>query len=438
MFAVRCLREFISERLTAAAEEIFTEFEKTIVRLEEEIDRQGRVLSVSWKPQLNLHRIDLPQHDVWKEKDRQLCDQEEPEHPQEESERLQMKAEQGEPCNKQDKEQLLAKQKTENEERNRREPEPNRDQPFCLNAPEAKLSQDQEGIGDEDCGSSGDEELKQNKKCPQTRDHSDRVDSPRLKRHKQTDTELPLHCVRNEEWNPILDQQEPECPQKEAELSQIKEEQEELCISQDEEEQLVLKQETDAFMITASYKERDQCQPEPNGVRIISQNSPDAENQDQEQGGSEDSGLSRNEKLKQNKRHSQTRDPSGDVGGPKLNRHTRTHTGEMWYTWAISGECISQSGDLTQHTRTPAGEKLFSCQTCGKHFNQNAHLIRHMRTHTGEKPYPCEICGKRFSQSSNLTIHMRTHTGEKPFSCQSCGKHFTNRRNLKLHENSHR
>ncbi|RVE61287.1 hypothetical protein OJAV_G00169080 [Oryzias javanicus] len=54
MSSVLYLRDFISERLTAAAEEIFSEFEKTIVQYEEQLDRQRRLLDVSWKPPAEL------------------------------------------------------------------------------------------------------------------------------------------------------------------------------------------------------------------------------------------------------------------------------------------------------------------------------------------------------------------------------------------------
>ncbi|XP_063317334.1 uncharacterized protein LOC134616396 isoform X2 [Pelmatolapia mariae] len=59
MPSVQSLREFINERLTAAAEQIFLEFEKTIVQYEEEIDRQRRLLDITWKPQIKLHRTAL-------------------------------------------------------------------------------------------------------------------------------------------------------------------------------------------------------------------------------------------------------------------------------------------------------------------------------------------------------------------------------------------
>ncbi|XP_041849433.1 uncharacterized protein LOC121645114 isoform X2 [Melanotaenia boesemani] len=80
MSSVQHLREFISERLTAAAEEIFTEFEKTIVQYEEEIDRQRRLLDITWNPQIKLIRTDVPQQHDCREKevvsDQQLFKQE--------------------------------------------------------------------------------------------------------------------------------------------------------------------------------------------------------------------------------------------------------------------------------------------------------------------------------------------------------------------------
>ncbi|XP_051794275.1 uncharacterized protein LOC127530802 isoform X2 [Acanthochromis polyacanthus] len=57
MCSVEYLRELISDRLTAAAGEIFSEFEKTIVQYQEEIDRQRRLLDVIWKPHIPLQPI---------------------------------------------------------------------------------------------------------------------------------------------------------------------------------------------------------------------------------------------------------------------------------------------------------------------------------------------------------------------------------------------
>ncbi|XP_027875976.1 zinc finger protein 343-like isoform X3 [Xiphophorus couchianus] len=77
MSSFQQLRDFIRQRLTAAAEEIFTQVEKTIFRYEEEI----KLLEKCWKPQIKLTRIDFPKQQVWKEED-VLNDQREPEPPQ--------------------------------------------------------------------------------------------------------------------------------------------------------------------------------------------------------------------------------------------------------------------------------------------------------------------------------------------------------------------
>ncbi|XP_051809003.1 zinc finger MYM-type protein 1-like isoform X2 [Acanthochromis polyacanthus] len=103
MSSVQYLREVISERLTAAAEEIFTEFEKTIVRYEEEIDRQRRLLDNIWKPQITLQIPEPPQkHVCMEEKNvavQQLCNQERNSSlDQEEPVHSQIKKEQEEPC----------------------------------------------------------------------------------------------------------------------------------------------------------------------------------------------------------------------------------------------------------------------------------------------------------------------------------------------------
>lgn len=67
MASIQHLREFIRDRLTAAAEDIFSEFEKTIVQYEEVIDRQQRLLSITWKPETQLHKTGEPQPDAGEE-----------------------------------------------------------------------------------------------------------------------------------------------------------------------------------------------------------------------------------------------------------------------------------------------------------------------------------------------------------------------------------
>ncbi|XP_037553706.1 zinc finger protein 200 [Nematolebias whitei] len=206
MSSVQSLRGFISERLTAAAEEIFTEFEKTIVRYEEEIDRQRRLLDISWKPHTHLHTTDVPQHQVWKEEkvltEQQLriqgksssLDQEEPETPEEEPELSQLKEEQEELCVSRDEAQLSLKQEAPaHEDRIHWEPEPNWDQLFSQNSPEA--DQDQAGSWSEDPGSSREQELKRNQRSPETRELRNVVDCPERKKSRTYDaTVKPFQC----------------------------------------------------------------------------------------------------------------------------------------------------------------------------------------------------------------------------------------------------
>lgn len=52
MASIQHLREFIRDRLTAAAEDIFSEFEKTIVQYE----RQRELQDFTWNPVLKLQR----------------------------------------------------------------------------------------------------------------------------------------------------------------------------------------------------------------------------------------------------------------------------------------------------------------------------------------------------------------------------------------------
>ncbi|XP_034093019.1 uncharacterized protein LOC117560266 isoform X2 [Gymnodraco acuticeps] len=115
MSSVDFLREFVNERLSAAAEEIFAVFQKTIVNYEEEIRRQRRLLDVVLKPEINIHRIELPQHPVCEEQVlSELCiqernsslDQEDPEPPQ-------IKEEQEELCTSPEGEQLGLEQDTD-------------------------------------------------------------------------------------------------------------------------------------------------------------------------------------------------------------------------------------------------------------------------------------------------------------------------------------
>lgn len=59
MSSVEHLRGFVTERLTAAAEEIFGVFHRTIVAYEAEVERQRRLLDVCYNPEIKLHKLGL-------------------------------------------------------------------------------------------------------------------------------------------------------------------------------------------------------------------------------------------------------------------------------------------------------------------------------------------------------------------------------------------
>ncbi|MEQ2271738.1 hypothetical protein XENORESO_009056 [Xenotaenia resolanae] len=149
MCSVQPLRDFIRERLTAAAEEIFSQVEKTIVQYEE-IDRQRRLLDLTWRPRTGQNPADLQQHFLCSKKDvliEQLISNQERISglDQEEPERLQIKEEPEDLCTSQDQEQIFLKEQADTflaiptfEESACSELEPNRDQILSENTLEAE------------------------------------------------------------------------------------------------------------------------------------------------------------------------------------------------------------------------------------------------------------------------------------------------------------
>ncbi|XP_078797535.1 uncharacterized protein LOC144989228 [Oryzias latipes] len=318
MSSLQSLRELISERLAAAAEEICRLCEGTIVQYEEELCRQRRLLDVIWKPQLQLHHIVLPQH--WMTEEEDLCnqqrnfrvEQEEPEPPQiqeeqEEPEPPQIKEEQEEPeppqvqeeqeepeppqikeepeelCISQDEDHLHLKQETDTlmeiptyEEDENSEADLNNQQSFNVTD-----SQDEEGNQHEESTSTTDEETESTSTTdeetdPQNRDQRKRRDRSHVQSvdSSHMSAALPQCWMTKEEdlciqqRNFRVEQEEPERlqtkeEQEEPEPSQIKEEPGELCISQDE-DQLDLKQETDTLMEIPTYEEDENSEADLN------------------------------------------------------------------------------------------------------------------------------------------------------------------------------
>uniref|UniRef100_A0A8D3EFP8 C2H2-type domain-containing protein n=1 Tax=Scophthalmus maximus TaxID=52904 RepID=A0A8D3EFP8_SCOMX len=373
MSPAQCLRElFVNKQLTAAAEQIFIFFEKTLVEYEEEIDRQRRLLDIIFKPDIKLHRTELPQRHVCQEEEvlseQQLCDQERNSSlDQEEPEPPQMKEEQEEPVSSQTGELLVLKQEAEtfmltptHEESEHSEPEPNSDQLLLSHYSHVAESKDQRGSKHVEPGSTRNEETKRKKRCHNNTSHSDNVDnSPPTKSYCNTHT--------GEKQYPCKD-----CGRAFRFHSTLK-----------------------VHMRTHTSEKPYSC--ETCGKCFKSR-----------------------AELNVHMRVHTGEKPYSCLTcgkcfstGSNLKSHMRVHTGEKPYCCETCGKGFSTKSDMSVHVRTHTGEKPYSCETCGKCFKQRRELSVHMRIHKGEKPYSCETCGKCFSRGSNLKLHMRVHTVRK-------------------------
>ncbi|XP_044229618.1 zinc finger protein 2 homolog [Thunnus albacares] len=118
-----------------------------------------------------------------------------------------------------------------------------------------------------------------------------------------------------------------------------------------------------------------------------------------------------------------------------LSVHLKSHKGSK--CCHVCGKQCNSTTILTEHMASHAGVKLHRCHVCGKECSRKGDLKIHMRIHTGEKPFRCSHCFKSFTHSGHLRKHMRSHTGERPHQCDVCGRGFLQSAHLKYHLRTH-
>ncbi|XP_034401022.1 zinc finger protein 564-like isoform X2 [Cyclopterus lumpus] len=76
------------------------------------------------------------------------------------------------------------------------------------------------------------------------------------------------------------------------------------------------------------------------------------------------------------------------------------------------------------------------CKACGKTFDYMYTLRTHVLTHAGDTIHICGICGKHLESMESFVQHIQSHTTRNK--CGICGKQFSNNFRLKRHRRFHR
>ncbi|XP_070850288.1 zinc finger protein 260-like [Chaetodon trifascialis] len=498
MSKVQTLRAFVKQRLTAAAEEKFELFERTIAEYEEELCRQRKLLDAVLKPEVRLHRADVQLLSASQEEDPPEQQEWSPSLDQEDPAELpHIKEEQEELWTSQEGERLPGPEeaditkstfppvpvKSEEED----EEKPHSSQLHLRHTEDMKTEGDGEDCGGPEPSRSSDpdrhlepdtdDETSQSSE-PETDDSCDWEET----REPRSDVQLLLASQEEDppeqqEWSPSLDQEDP------AELPHIKEEQEELWTSQ-EGERLPGPEEADITMSTfppVPVKSEEEDEEKPHCSQLHQRHTEDMKTE----GDGEDCGGPEPSRSSDPDRHlepdtddetsrssepetddscdwEETREPRSGlkplqnnevpVSDVKCNTgqtsvsssecassfdHSGVQAGEKPFSCSVCGKRYQQKSSLTSHMRLHSEGKYFSCSVCEKTFPQRGMFMRHMRIHTGEKPFSCSVCGLRFRQKAHLSGHSTVHTGHKPFSCSVCGKRFAQKHNLMRHSTVH-
>ncbi|XP_030267026.1 zinc finger protein 415-like isoform X3 [Sparus aurata] len=376
MSKVQTLRAFMEQRLTAAAEEIFELFERTIAEYEEELCRQRKLLDAVTEPQVQLHRTDVRRSVIKDEvpPEQQECssslDQEEPEPPH-------IKEEQEELWTNQEEADLTkvtftpVPVKTDDVGDDDDDDDDDEEKPLSSQLHQRQSEQMETEAGGEDCGG------------PDSDQHL----------HPETEDETEVSS-------------EPE-----TEVSDV-----------DWEE---------------TREPRSDLNSQINNEVTVSVGSSSDEEDCGNRGGQKSKLMIHTRSHVRQKPFSCSECGKRFTQKRNLTQHMFLHSGERPFSCSECGKRFITKGNLTLHMAMHSGERPFSCSECGKRFIIKGSLTLHMAMHSGERPFSCSECGKRFNAKRNLTRHMIVHSGEKPFSCSECGKRFKQKAPLKRHMTCH-
>ncbi|CAN9515294.1 unnamed protein product [Ophioblennius macclurei] len=360
MSSVEALREFINQRLTAAAGEIFTVFQQTIVRYEEEIDRQHRLLEIRWKPQRESHGSeDLEEEQLDNEETNSVLDQDEILTVEIKEDLIEVGT------GLEEEEELLLKQETETFTG----PEPD---PVRLRAHDSPASPYE---GPQHRATSASE-----RNCEP---------NPDQRRSADSKDECPVSGNFSEE------EPDKKCSKCGICGKTLK------CVSQ-----MLLHRRThtgekpySCGMCGRTFSQKHHLK---NHMIIHSDNKPHYCEICKKGFKHKSSYLSHLKIHKGEKPH------ACDVCGKRfcergnLLVHMRSHTDERPFFCETCGKSYKYRNYLLVHMRTHTGEKPFLCNACGKTFRTSSALHKHAATHTGEK-------------HDTLLRHMTTHMKPRRF-----------------------
>ncbi|KAM6946702.1 uncharacterized protein PEZ65_000459 [Lycodopsis pacificus] len=341
---VEMLRSLLSQRLTAADEEIFGLFERTIAEYEEELSRskeenkrQRELLDAVLNPEVRIQRAHVQQL-------------------------------------------LLVKEEVPSEQQ------------------EWSSSLDQE-----DPEPSHIKEEQEDPEPPHIKEEQEDPEPPHIK-EEQEDPEPPHIKEEQEDPEPPHIKEEQEDP----EPPHIKEEQEELCTSQEGEQLQGLEEADVKFSFTPvkSEDEEEEAQSSQLHQRQTKQMGTEADGEDC--GGPEpdrnldpdrhpepdtDEKTGDSSDTDEGGDGKKTREPQSGLNYVKPDEvrvsDSRCSAGEKHFRCSECEKTFGKSQNLKRHMITHTGEKPFSCSVCKKSFNHRSHLQDHTRTHTGEKPFSC-------------------------------------------------